>query len=222
MKEKFQRLKKILNSESKDYSGIFFHAFHLYKDSIKVLLFNQIIILLCKIKGVNPGKNIQFNGMPIIRRYPNSSIIIGNNCIINSAKNSISIGLTLPCAFITSTAKAKIIIGNNTGVSGLKISARSKVKIGNNVLIGSACTILDNDGHHSNLKKREKDIIPSRPVIIEDNVFIGLQCVILKGVKIGRNSVIGAGSVVTNDIPENSIALGNPCKVIIKRNGCSL
>jgi acetyltransferase-like isoleucine patch superfamily enzyme len=113
---------------------------------------------------------------------------------------------------------SEIVIGDNTGVSGLKIQARSKITIGNNVLIGSGCTIIDNDAHHSDLAKREQGIIPSRPICIEDNVFIGLQCVILKGVTIGKNSVIGARSVVFNSIPENSIAAGNPCKVIIKRN----
>jgi maltose O-acetyltransferase len=77
---------------------------------------------------------------------------------------------------------------------------------------------LDNDAHHADPTKREMGIIPSRPIIIEDNVFIGLQCVILKGVTIGKNSVIGANSVVFNNVPENSIAVGNPCKVIMRRN----
>ncbi len=119
---------------------------------------------------------------------------------------------------MTSEENAEIIIEKNSGATGLKIAARSKVTIGNNVLIGSGCLILDNDAHHSVLTKREKNIIPSRPIVIEDNVFIGLQCVILKGVTIGKNAVIGARSVVFNDIPENSIAIGNPCKVVMRKS----
>lgn len=200
-----------------DFSGIFFHAIYLYRNFINIKIKNQIIYFLCYLKGVKLGNNITFDGFPIIRRYPNSSIIIGNGCTFNSAKNSIAIGLNQPCSFVTFNENAKIIFGNNSGASGLKIAARSKVTIGNNVLIGAGCTILDNDAHHSNLKKREKNIIPSRQINIEDNVFIGLQCVILKGVRIGENTVIGAGSVVINDIPENSIAMGNPCKVVFRK-----
>ena len=164
------------------------------------------------------GRNVKFNGFPIIRRYPNSAIRFGDNCKFNSSKNSISLGLSQPCVFDTGKEGAEIIFGNNSGATGLKIQARSRITIGNNVLIGAYCTILDNDSHNSNPTEREKSIIPSRPIIIEDNVFIGLNSVILKGVTIGKNSVIGANSVVFNSIPENSIAIGNPCKVIIKRN----
>lgn len=53
-----------------------------------------------------------------------------------------------------------------------------------------------------------------KEIIIDNNVWIGYSCIILKGVHIGKNSIIGAGSIVTKDIPENSLAAGNPCKVI--------
>lgn len=211
-------MNKIKQSEKIDFGGLFFYALYLLKRNLNKLLFNRIINLICIIKGVKLGKNNIFDGMPIIHRYPNSSIIIGDNCKFNSAKHSISIGLQQPCVFVTSKENAEIIFGNNSGASGLKIQSRSKIVIGNNVLIGSSCTFLDNDAHNSDPKKRKLNVIPSKPITIEDNVFIGLQCVILKGVTIGRNSVIGAHSVVFNSIPENSIAVGNPCKVIIKRS----
>lgn len=211
-------MNKIKKSKKIDFSGIFFYALNLFMKNSNILLFNRIIHFICYIKGVRLGNSIIFNGIPIIHRYPNSFIRFGNNCKFNSAKHSISIGLHQTCAFVTSGVNAEIVFGNNSGATGLKILAKSKITIGNNVLIGAGCTIIDNDGHHSNLTKREQNIIPSRPISIEDNVFIGLQCVILKGVTIGKNSVIGARSVVINDIPENSIALGNPCKVIMKKH----
>lgn len=211
-------LNQIKKSEKIDVLGILFFSMDLFRRNIKTPLFNQIIHLFFYMKRVKLGKKVTFNGFPMINRYPNSTITIGDGCKFNSSKYSISIGLNQPCAFVTMEKNAEILIGNNSGASGLKIAARSKITIGNNVLIGSGCSIIDNDAHHSNLDKRAKNIIPKRPINIEDNVFIGMDCVILKGVTIGKNAVIGARSVVFSDIPENSIALGNPCKVIIKKS----
>jgi acetyltransferase-like isoleucine patch superfamily enzyme len=83
-------------------------------------------------------------------------------------------------------------------------------------MIGAHSMIIDNDFHHPDPNKRYQNIdIPARPITIEDNVFIGTNCMILKGITIGENSVIGANSVVITNIPKNSIAIGNPCKVVI-------
>ncbi len=214
----FQKIKsKIQLSKLKDYRAIFFYALFLFKKFIVFQLINQIVHFICILKEVKIGKNTKFNGFPNIHRYPNSSITIGSGCTFNSSRYSLSIGLNQPCSFVTLNENAKIIFGDNSGASGLKIAARSTVKIGNNVLIGAGCIMLDNDAHNSNLTKRVQKIIPARPIIIEDNVFVGLECVILKGVKIGKNTVIGARSVVISNIPENSIAMGNPCTVIFKR-----
>lgn len=214
LREKIQQSEKF----SLDYSGIFFYALNMAKNKTRIFMFNWLWYFICFCKGVKLGKKIIFNGNPIIRRYPNSTIRFGNNCTFNSAKESLSIGLSQPCSFVTWDENAQIIFGNNSGASGVKIQARSTIQIGDNVLIGAGSNIFDNDSHHSDPHKRIQDIIPSKPIKIEDNVFIGMQCVILKGVTIGRNAVIGARSVVFNDIPENCIAWGNPCKVILKKN----
>lgn len=218
LKDKVKQSEKI----TIDFSGILFYTLDVIKNRLHIFISNWLIHFICYCKGVKLGNNVIFNGKPIIRRYPNSSIYFGNNCKFNSAKNSISIGLIQPCAFVTLDEKAKIVIGNNTGGSGLRIQARSTITIGDNVLLGAGCTILDNDSHHSDPQKREQNIIPTRPITIEDNVFIGLQCAILKGVTIGKNSTIGAHSVVFNDIPENCIAWGNPCKVVMQKSFFSM
>ncbi|KLE15730.1 maltose acetyltransferase domain-containing protein [Clostridium sp. C8] len=85
--------------------------------------------------------------------------------------------------------------------------------IGNNVMFAPNVTI-SATGHpvHPDLRKNGEQF--SFPVKIEDNVWIGSNVVILPGVTIGENSVIGAGSVVTKDIPKNVVAVGNPCKVL--------
>lgn len=100
----------------------------------------------------------------------------------------------------------------------------NKIEIGNNVLIASNVQIYTATHPVKTYERlienwKETDEIPffqtyALPVKIEDNVWIGGGVIILPGVTIGKNSVIGAGSVVTSSIPENSVAFGNPCKVI--------
>lgn len=215
----YKDLKKIMRQSKRiDIGGIYFYTLNSILNKLNIIIFNRYINFICVCKGLKLGKNITFNGNPVVRRYPYSTIRFGDNCTFNSSKNSVSIRLDQPCTFVTWNENAEIVFGNNSGASGLKIQARAKITIGNNVLIGAGCIILDNDSHHSDPQKRLQNNIPSKPIIIEDNVFIGLQCIILKGVTIGKNSVIGANSVVINDIPENSIAIGNPCKVILKKS----
>lgn len=212
-------LSKIKKLGEIDYSGIFFLAIDRIRIKFNISLVSPINNFICSAQGVKIGKGVIFNGVPRIRRYQYSTISIGNNCKFNSAKNSIALGLQTPCTFVTLEKTSEIIFGNNSGATGLKIVARKKITIGNNVLIGANCIIVDNDFHHSNPQIREQDDeIPTKPVVIEDNVFIGFNSFILKGVTIGKNSVIGANSVVFNDIPENSIAIGNPCRVIMRKN----
>lgn len=75
--------------------------------------------------------------------------------------------------------------------------------------VGANVTIMDGDAHQDDPRAGK-----NAPIVIEDNVWIGANATILKGVTIGRNSLIGAGSVVVKSIPENVIAAGNPCRVI--------
>ena len=108
-----------------------------------------------------------------------------------------------------------ILIGNNVSINNA-FSAESlrNITIQDDVLIGVNCSIIDNDGHDLNANKRSTGIPKSEAVVIEKNVFIGDNVVILKGVVIGENSVIGNGSTVTQSIPSNVIAAGNPARVI--------
>jgi len=94
--------------------------------------------------------------------------------------------------------------------SGCYIQARNGIRLGHNVRIGPGVGLIS-AGHSID----DYDVHENEPpILIGNNVWIGMNAVILPGVKIGNNVIIGAGSVVTTDIPENSIAAGNPCKVI--------
>jgi acetyltransferase-like isoleucine patch superfamily enzyme len=198
-----------------DFSGWFFEHIFRYRNKCNVLLFNSLIHFFCYVKGIKVGEKVIFNGFPLLLRCENSKIQIGNNCVFNSSKHSVSAGVQKPCGFVTLREGAEIIIGNNSGATGSTILAALKIVIGNHVMIGAHSMILDNDYHNSDPNKRLSENVTSRPIIIEDDVFIGTNCMILKGVRIGKNSVIGANSVVINSIPPNSIAIGNPCKVVI-------
>lgn len=114
-------------------------------------------------------------------------------------------------------SKGTLSIGDHVGISSSCIWCIESITIGNYVKIGAHTVIMDNDAHNLNAQIRRnlaKDFADSRPIIIGNDVLIGTGCTILKGVKIGDNTIIGAGSVVTKDIPSNCIAAGNPCKVI--------
>lgn len=120
-----------------------------------------------------------------------------------------------------------LFFGNNVQINDYcHINALNSVRIGDNVLIASKVFITDlehgsyagneNDSQPSSIVKDRP--LSSKPVVIGNNVWIGELCSILPGVTIGENSIIGANSVVTKSIPANSIAVGNPAKVIKQFN----
>jgi maltose O-acetyltransferase len=105
-----------------------------------------------------------------------------------------------------------IQIGDQVFINyGVSISAHQLVSIGNRCQIGSYCCLMDNDYHSAEDRTKPGE---SRPIVLEENVWLGVKVVVLKGVTIGRNSVIGAGSVVTKSIPANCLAAGVPARVI--------
>lgn len=89
----------------------------------------------------------------------------------------------------------------------------NKVKFGDNVFIAPNCSFYT-AGHPLDIKLRNKGLEYAKPIIVGNNVWIGGNVCVLSGITIGDNAVIGAGSVVTKDIPPNVVAVGNPCRVI--------
>ena len=89
----------------------------------------------------------------------------------------------------------------------------NKVKFGDNVFIAPNCSFYT-AGHPIDAKTREEGLEYAKPIEVGNDVWIGGNVVVLPGVTIGSNVVIGAGSIVTKDIPSNSVAVGNPCRVI--------
>ncbi len=95
---------------------------------------------------------------------------------------------------------------------GARIAASQRITIGNNCMIASGAYLTDSDWH--DIYDRSVPVGKSAPITLEENVWIGDSVIVCKGVTIGKNSIIGAGSVVVSDIPENVIAAGNPARVV--------
>lgn len=169
-------------------------------------------------KGVRFSGSAILNGWPILSVKRRGQIVIGNNAVLTSWSKYTALGVAHPVILRALTEQARVTIGDNVGLSGTTICAAEEITIGNDCLVGANVMIVDTDFHPIEPQDRRSEPLSaakSRPVHIADNVFIGGHSLILKGVTIGENSVIGAGSVVTRDIPANSIAAGNPCKVIM-------
>lgn len=110
-------------------------------------------------------------------------------------------------------------IGDKSGLSNASITCYEKITIGKNVLIGAGTQIFDTDFHPIISKYRfgdekKNDVVSKKAVVIEDGVFIGSRAIILKGSHIGKNSIIGAGAVVSGYIPPNQIWAGVPAKYV--------
>lgn len=175
------------------------------------------IKLKCRLFGIEYGKKCEFWGNMILKKFPGSYIKMGNYCQFRSAVWSNLVGLNRPCIIATLSSKAKIIIGDNCGFSGTVIAAQEYIEIGDGTMCGGNVTITDTDWHPVDpIDRKCNKKAASAPVIIGSNVWLGLNVIILKGVRIGDNSVIGAGSIVTSDIPSNVIAAGCPARVIKK------
>ncbi|MBF7090645.1 acyltransferase [Flavobacterium sp. ALJ2] len=126
--------------------------------------------------------------------------------------------------FLGDKFNPEIIIGNNVSIQkDCHIGAINKINIGNNVLIASKVYISDH--FHGEITKEALLLPPAQrklyskgPVIIEDNVWLGEGVVVLPGVTIGENAIIGANAVVTKSIPKNCVAGGNPARIIREIN----
>lgn len=164
--------------------------------------------LWCRCFGIELGNGCKFFGRARLRRFHHGKIKIGDNCRFDSLKDKNHIGLYRPCQF-TALPGATVSIGNNSGFGGTIIRSAISITIGNNVKAGANCVILDHEGHPEDHRSG-----PPKAVVIEDDVWLGTNVLVLKGVNIGKNTIIAANSVVTKDIPANSVAGGVPCRII--------
>ena len=198
-------------------------TFLVYKAIRKVysVVTNAIDSIVCYI--IFWGNNVSFKnfitqGIPYVSVAIGGVCSIGKNLAMNNGAKGNPIGCFEPCTIFVDKG-ATLIIGDNVGLSQAALVCHIGIKIGDNVKIGGGSCIYDTDFHSLDSQLRANEITDAenklrQPVVIENHVFIGAHSLILKGVTIGENSIIGAGSVVAKSIPANEIWAGNPAKFI--------
>lgn len=169
-------------------------------------------------QGVTVGPGLVLYGLPIVTRVPGSRISLGARVALCSAARYNPVGVNHPVILRTLAPGSELVIGDDCGLSGAAICAAVSVRIGAQCLLGANATITDCDFHPIAAPGRRfvSDVRAAActPVVIEDNVWLGMNVVVLKGAHIGAHSVIAAGSVVTGSIPPNCIAAGVPARVM--------
>lgn len=155
-------------------------------------------------------------GLPIIQKYRPSTLILGAGAELRSTPRSNPLGATHPVILSTRRANARLIIGRQFGMTGGTICAEESITIGDRVIVGANSVIIDTDFHPLDPDQRQRDPLAgaTRPIVIEDDVFIGMHSLILKGVTLGKGCVVGAGSVVTADVEPGCIVAGNPARIV--------
>jgi acetyltransferase-like isoleucine patch superfamily enzyme len=156
-------------------------------------------------------------GIPLIDIGPGASLRIGSGVHLDSKNRGYHLNMYGPVKLMADTPAARITIGNDTRIHGSCLHATTSIEVGNRVLIAANCQIIDSHGHDLCLDDPQNRIYSrdeGRPIVIEDNVWIGAGCIIMPGVTIGEGAVIGAQSVVTKSIPPRVVAGGSPARVI--------
>jgi acetyltransferase-like isoleucine patch superfamily enzyme len=155
---------------------------------------------------------VTLSGLPIIHRHKNAKIILGKDVTLVSKSKFNSAGINHPVILASIRENSVLKIHGSFGASGSAIVAMNSIEIEEGVALGANSHIYDTDFHPVNWEKNS-DVLTS-PVKICKNVWVASNCLILKGVTIGHNSVIGAGSIVTKSLKSNALYAGIPAKLI--------
>lgn len=170
------------------------------------------------ILGVGVGPAVHAHGTVMLLRRPGSSINIGRGASLIGSMRRATAAPAGPVRLSTFWPSAHIHIGEGAQLSGTAITARSTcISLGREVMVAPGCIITDSDFHAlwpPEARTQDPGLERDAPVSIGDYTWIGLNCIILKGVRIGEGAVIGAGSVVTRDVPAFCLAAGSPAKVV--------
>jgi acetyltransferase-like isoleucine patch superfamily enzyme len=156
------------------------------------------------------GKNLMVFGSFMLEG--NGNVFIGDNCTFHNRVN-LFVGRYI-------FDDAEIRIGDNCNIAyGVTMEAAKSIRIGNNCMIAANVLILDNDSHPLAVAERRDNHstaeVSVKPVVIEDDVWIGDRCVIMKGVTIGRGSIISAGSIVTRSVEPMKIVMSVPARTAL-------
>lgn len=156
------------------------------------------------------GKSLNIGDNVVINALSSEGVVIGDNVTIKD--NTI-----IECTAVLRSVAEGIRIGNNVGISqNCFFAARAMIEIGNEVIIGPGVSLFSENHNYKDINTPIRLQGETRKkIVIEDDVWIGANAIILAGVHIGKHSVVGAGSVVTKDVPANSVVVGSPAKLVM-------
>jgi acetyltransferase-like isoleucine patch superfamily enzyme len=155
----------------------------------------------------------------------------------NPQKKYVSIGddCMIGANFVFESSEGEVAIGDRVYLGSGTIICRTRIEFGNDIFVGWNCCFYDHDSHSLDYRQRQLDmkrqledyrngknfilskdwsVVNAKPIKIMDHAWIGMSCIILKGVTIGEGAVVGAGSIVSKDVPPWTIVAGNPASVI--------
>jgi len=191
---------------------IFFHHFNRLQRLVGLALDSIWNTTKLRLNGATLGQGVSVGGKLKVYCAPGGRIIIGNRVRFRSGFQLNPLAHSLPNA-IWVGRNGTLLVEDGAGLSATTIVCASRITIGHSTLVGSGTQIYDTDFHPLTAEARRRHEPPlSSPVVIEPECFIGAFCIILKGVTIGRGSVVGAGSVVTRCIPPGEVWAGNPAR----------
>lgn len=171
-------------------------------------------------QGCPPGHGLRTTGSCRFKARHAGSIQIGSHATLLAAWRSNRVGMCGP-VLLTTLGEGTIQIGDHFGASSAVLSSRTSITIGDHVNLGGNVRIFDHDFHSLDpATRRSQDDtkhVRTAPVVLGDDVFVGTNSIILKGVTLGDRCIVGAGAVVTRSFPADSIIAGNPATQIIAK-----
>lgn len=175
-------------------------------------------ILKFRRAGVKFGPRLRVSGHVGLENK--GECTLGEHFVCTSGTMANAMGRNMR-SFIKVAPGARLTIGDNVGMSSATLRCAKSITIGNNVKIGALVIITDTDAHSLDYRLRrdpgtDAPNAKTRPIVIEDDAFIGTCSIICKGVTVGARSIVGAGSVVTHSIPADEVWAGNPAQFIKK------
>jgi acetyltransferase-like isoleucine patch superfamily enzyme len=169
-------------------------------------------------KHITCGKRVKFEDYSEIHGLCSEGLVFGNDVTIGRDV------MIRPSSYYGGDLGKGLVIGDNSSIGpDAYVGCSGKIVIGKNVMFGPKCSLFAENHNFSDGNTTIKSQgVNQKGIVIEDNCWIGSNVIILDGVHIGKGSVIGAGTLVTKDIPENSVVMDHRSKRIYMRTGLSL
>lgn len=173
---------------------------------------SRLKAILYRRRGIRIGRHCVFSGRPIFTRKGGANIVLEDAVSLHSDFSCNRL-ITRPCLLSCVAPGAEIIMRRGSGMSGCTIVCSTRIEVGEHTMLGAGCTLYDCKEH--DYRPESGWTFPpakneGRPITIGKRCYIGMNCVILKGVTIGDNCVISAGTIVDSDVPSGHLAKGNP------------